>query len=198
MRRVLPLLAVATALALAWPAGAAPSTPAPTATATFETIDPSPYAAPPPQQKQPAMTAGWSVTKPGRDATLTVSGTPVPIFTGHADALWTSAPLALTRRGKVATLAVTWKGVQYDPYSTGITSQTISVRFTDAKGRWGSFLPVVNQALTAPLDTGAQRSLTVPVMYRGPVPTKAVRFQVQVADEFTYVTQLQHTVRVTL
>jgi len=183
--------------ALALPAvAAAPTVPAPTASATFETVDPSPYAAPPPRQQQPAVTAGWTVAKAGRDGTLKVEGTPVPVFTGHVDALWTSAPLRVARRGAVARLALTWSGVQADPANDGWASQKVSVRFTDGRGRWGEWLVVVDEDITRKLDPGTPGSLTMPVAYRGSVPAKALQLQVKVEDELVNVANINQTVRV--
>ena len=197
MRRTRVLLTGALAVAAALPlaASAAPAVPAPTASAWFETTDPPVV----PAQKQPEMTATWATPKPGHDGTLTVSGTPVPVLSGHADALWTSAPLVVKRRGVVGKIAVTWSGLQLDPYDQGIANQVITVRFTDAKGKWGPWVTALSEPLTSPLDTGTQHSKVLPISYNGPVPAKTLRVQVAVADTFSIaVTRLSHVVRITL
>lgn len=196
-RRAIALLGGGLALALAVPASAAPVAP-PTASATFDTVDAKEFGGPTlPSEKQPAMSAAWTVAKPGHDATLSVTGTPAPIFQGHADALWTSAPLKVVKRGQVASITLTWQAIQYDPYDH-VASQKISVRFTNSKGAWGPFVTITDRSLTDPLQVPATtaQSVVVPVMYRGPVPAKALQVQVQVTDLFLYITQLQQTVRV--
>lgn len=178
---VMRLLLVPVALvAFALPAGAAPSVPAPTASATFDT--PS-MATPPPRQKQPAMTAAWAVAKPGREATLTVTGTPMVALYGYADALWTSAPIRVTRKGPIGSIRVSATGLLgVDTVSQA--DQAFSVRFTDARGRWGTWTTLVDEEWVKQLDPGTTRTRTIPIVYGGPVPQRALQVQVKVADDW--------------
>lgn len=195
-RSALVLVVGAVVAALATPAGAGPSVPPPTASATFETFDAGEVGGPKgPTLDQPAMKAAWKVVKPGRDATLSVSGDPVLVLDGHADALWTSVPMKVKRRGAIARIEITYSGIQEFPHITGRAHQLISVRFTDAKGRWGPSLPIFEEPLTKELDNGTHSAL-VPVVYSGPVPMKALQFQVTVADTFSYHARIVQTVHI--
>lgn len=195
-RSALALVVGAAVAALVTPAVAGPAVPVPTASATFDTYDGGMVGGPKGERMaQPAMTAAWTVAKTGRDATLKVSGTPVPAFPGYADAVWTSAPLKVTRRGTVAKLEISWSGAQLAPHSSVASSQVVSARFTNARGKWGVALPIFEGDLTTFADNGTH-SAVVPVRYTGPVPMKALQVQILVADTFNYTPQITHTLRV--
>ncbi len=204
MNRTAMVVAVLIAATLATPATAVSAVPAPTASATFHTVyvgldsgpancDPAPYSF-----TQAALTASWSVARAGKDATLTVKGTPQPVFAGCAQGSFTSVPLQLRSTGKVATVALSWSAVQLDPYDSG-SKQTVSARFGDGRSHWGPWVNYFRGELTAPRDTGTEHQALVPITYRGTVPAKNVVLQVRVQDDlYTPTAQLQQTAHVTI
>lgn len=201
-RQLVTAAAAGLAVLAGLPATAAPPTPAPTDSARFYTAttleniqrcDPRPT----PMFDEPAIETAWTEARRGHDATFRMSGTPVPLMDGCAQGLWTSAPLRVTRQGKVGNVAVQWSGIQPMPHDRG-NEQVISVRFTDTRGRWGPWLIIYNQPLTEPLDIGAVKNVALPIRYRGAVPAMNLRIQVKIEDRLLVLsTHLKQTVHIT-
>jgi hypothetical protein len=140
------------------------------------------------------MQASWNKGRPGRDNTLTVTGTPMPLFSAHVDALWTSAPLTVAKNATIGRLELSCSAVSLNPSpNPAFGAQKVSVRFKSPRAPWSGWVPIYSGALGSGLS---DTRTTIPIRYRG-ASGPGVQFQIMVSDEFTYLTQLKRTVHIT-
>ena len=184
-RRVAVAAALAgSALLAATPGWAGPDAPAPTASTAMTT--------PAGTTPAPNVRAAWTVSRPGRDASLTVTGAVTPLAPVTVAAVWTSAPRTIKHREPLCEIDLQWST---GPVAVaGSDGQVIRVRFGDAHG-WGPWgKPAYRSPLTvSALDPAESHGASFDVWYSGRLPRSAMRVQVSLTDTLSAAETVQQS-----